>query len=339
MKLTTSYEEFKNSTDELLKEGQSLIQSPITESDLKEAIASLKAWKDKCVRFLQESFGEKFNSLIQDFQRAGHNGFAFDGMRKDLEFRISTYTGEFKDSIGELTYITRLLSLVDPIISPTSYDPTSRQSMTVDQKTHFLMEKLREAAKFNQGFPVGWLYKANGIQFNRPDEWRSIAKKLDLNKYIDLWGGDGDLIAAITIEGIQELENFERKIIASSQATVVHNSIQIEKMTNSVIQQGSNHSVQQVTLSADYIVELKDFLNELKSSIDSLQLSNEQKGELEAEIATIEAQIKSPKPKNVIIKDTLTFIKSILEKATITAISTKLIPIAKELWEKIHSAN
>jgi hypothetical protein len=117
--------------------------------------------------FLQESFGEKFNSLIQDFSTCRDiMALPLTVCEKDLEFRISTYTGEFKDSIGELTYITRLLSLVDPIISPTSYDPTSRQSMTVDQKTHFFngknYGKLQSLIRDSQ---FGWLYKANGIQF------------------------------------------------------------------------------------------------------------------------------------------------------------------------------
>ncbi|MDO8998862.1 MAG: hypothetical protein Q7W45_03780 [Bacteroidota bacterium] len=91
------------------------------------------------------------------------------------------------------------------------------------------------------------------------------------------------------------------------------NIINVQSMNNSVIQQGSSHSSQTVNITSKNINDLKNFISELKGSIDKLQLESVKHSELLSEIATLEAQSNSPRPKVSIIGETLVTIRSILE--------------------------
>ena len=85
----------------------------------------------------------------------------------------------------------------------------------------------------------------------------------------------------------------------------------------------------------DYLPEPKDFLSDskiqrdmntikallksLKSSIHQLELSNEQRAELQADIQTIETQQASPHPKNLIIREGLRSIRDILDHCLVAS--------------------
>ena len=72
-------------------------------------------------------------------------------------------------------------------------------------------------------------------------------------------------------------------------------------------------------------------------SVDELQLKTDVKGELNAEVATVKAQLASPNPKTSILREGLSSIKRILEAATASAIGTLLanqIPVLLALLEK-----
>jgi hypothetical protein len=57
------------------------------------------------------------------------------------------------------------------------------------------------------------------------------------------------------------------------------------------------------------------FLEELKRSVELLGLNPDARLEVEAEVRTVEAQLESPKPKQRILRDTLSSLRSILEQA------------------------
>jgi hypothetical protein len=68
-------------------------------------------------------------------------------------------------------------------------------------------------------------------------------------------------------------------------------------MNNSVIQQGTTNSTQNVTITSDNISDLKSFLNDFKTALEKMQLATETQNELLAELATLDAQANSPKTK------------------------------------------
>ena len=117
----------------------------------------------------------------------------------------------------------------------------------------------------------------------------------------------------ISHQGVVEVEEALTNPNKSTEHFLPVNIINVQTMTNSVIQQGSNQSSQSVDITSKGINDLKSFISELKTSIDKLQLEAEKHSELLSEIATLEAQANSPKPKVSIIGETLVTIRSILE--------------------------
>jgi hypothetical protein len=81
----------------------------------------------------------------------------------------------------------------------------------------------------------------------------------------------------------------------------------------SAIQSGSPGAQQQMTVGDINIESIREFLNELESQTADLELPEAEGQELAAEIATVKAQIDSPKPKKQIIRESLHTIRSILE--------------------------
>lgn len=81
------------------------------------------------------------------------------------------------------------------------------------------------------------------------------------------------------------------------------------------IQQQTSHSIQISKINQFDLDAVKDFLHDLQSQINKLNLKEDLKQEMEAEVKTVEAQISSPKPKHNVIRESLSSIRSILEGA------------------------
>ena len=99
---------------------------------------------------------------------------------------------------------------------------------------------------------------------------------------------------------------------------------------HSQFQQQTKDSIQvksEVSFDFESIIEI---LNEIRKHSKQLNLKSRDEQELESDILTIEAQSKSPKPKNAIVKGCLQSIRSILEGAgggVAAALLTKLAEI------------
>ncbi|AMX01252.1 hypothetical protein A3224_00465 [Microbulbifer thermotolerans] len=95
------------------------------------------------------------------------------------------------------------------------------------------------------------------------------------------------------------------------------------------IQQGNQTAIQvSSTINADSQA-ITEFINELKNNIEQLGLPLDSKAELSSEIATVEAQLQSPKPKTVIVKESLKTIRTVLESASGSAAGQMLIELGK----------
>jgi len=91
------------------------------------------------------------------------------------------------------------------------------------------------------------------------------------------------------------------------------NLIHIENMNNSAIQQGSNYSIQNINFNVDKSSDLKKIINEVEGIKEQLTLDRLVLEELVSEIDTLKSQVKSPKPKNIIVTESLKTIRGILE--------------------------
>lgn len=115
--------------------------------------------------------------------------------------------------------------------------------------------------------------------------------------------------------------NEEKKIAHQTSYQVTNN---IGSMHNSQLQQDSAGSTQTLKIS-ESSGDLKKFVEELKNSVESLKLQQDQTQELQEAIATLEIQTNSSKPKNVIINESLHTVRNILEGTTGSIIASGLI--------------
>lgn len=138
-----------------------------------------------------------------------------------------------------------------------------------------------------------------------------IAQYLINEGLLDARGLGGGI--GISHNGVLEIEDSLSNPTKSTEHFPPVNIINVQSMNNSVIQQGSNHSTQNVNITSKNVNDLKNFIAELKQSIDKMQLETEKQSELLSEIATLEAQSNSPKPKASIIGEALVSVRAILE--------------------------
>jgi hypothetical protein len=130
------------------------------------------------------------------------------------------------------------------------------------------------------------------------------------------WAGMGGFIE-LTHWGLKEVE---QAISAPEEPTehfppivVAENYLHIGSMTNSQVQQGATTSVQ--VLTTDARDQVRALVHELRVALAALPLDTEQTQEVEADLAAVEAQLASPRPKRPIIHEALTSTRTVLEGA------------------------
>ena len=120
---------------------------------------------------------------------------------------------------------------------------------------------------------------------------------------------------SITHHGVIQVEEALSKPDQSTEYFPPINLIQIGQMIGSQIQQGNYQSTQTGLFSEGDLQVIDDFIQTLKGKLSELKLDSDKQGEAEAEISSIEAQIRSPHPKPAIINECLSSLRSILEGA------------------------
>ena len=105
----------------------------------------------------------------------------------------------------------------------------------------------------------------------------------------------------------------EERETASKMTTNVNNFF--GSVHHSQIQQDSESSPQIMASGGLDLQDLRALLGDIKANIDSVPLSRESKAELRAELATVESQVESPRPKPAIIREGLRSVRHILEGA------------------------
>ena len=97
------------------------------------------------------------------------------------------------------------------------------------------------------------------------------------------------------------------------------------------VQQGSTQPIQvSASLTVD-MAALASVVPKIRQALESLELSDDVRNEAEAEVATLESQIKSPKPKASIIREGLESLRRILEGAGGGAAGQLLVEVGKIL--------
>lgn len=98
----------------------------------------------------------------------------------------------------------------------------------------------------------------------------------------------------------------------------------IGNMHNSQLQQHSSSSPQSISVVMD-IQALRELITELRSAALNLSLRPTEREEFAAELSTLESQAGSPKPKRVLISESLKSARTILEGAAGNILATDLV--------------
>lgn len=142
-------------------------------------------------------------------------------------------------------------------------------------------------------------------------------------------------IISITHQGVIEVENALTHPEEPTEYFPPVNIININHMENSQIQQSSSYSTQTQSIETNNINDLLGFIEILKTKLPELELRAEDKSEIEADIATLHAQLDSARPKENILKESLSSIQRILEGATGAVVAHQLIPLIPPLLSAI----
>lgn len=106
----------------------------------------------------------------------------------------------------------------------------------------------------------------------------------------------------------------------------VVNILNIQSMVGSQIQQGTHHSTQKISIDHNQLDTVREFVTQLEARIPEMELDCDSRAEADAEIATINAQLRSSRPKPGILSESLKSIRTILEGVASSVVASDLLP-------------
>lgn len=118
---------------------------------------------------------------------------------------------------------------------------------------------------------------------------------------------------------------FEKSKLLETENFVGANNINIQTMSNSVIQQGNINSNQTVKINELDLNEIKRYIQYIENNLPQLQLNSEIIAEVLSEISTLKSQCESPKPKSIILQEGLKSLRNIFENVASSEIGKFLI--------------
>tara|TARA_R110002049_G_scaffold145662_3_gene308125 strand:+ start:32 stop:946 length:915 start_codon:yes stop_codon:yes gene_type:complete len=212
MKLEKDWELFKKDIEDYVLNIQNLIldySKSKTQSEYDELDTKLKELKNQIVEYLQNAFNDPNNSYAHSLKYSNSNNFSF-GNRKPhitelIKKRISNGTELWKN----LEYYLRILEISDAVIKPNEINLEERKNFDTDEKLELILEKLNQL--YDDSYhSVSMILEGNGIELERYNEERELAKFLEDNDYIRCVH-TRTVTAQITLNGRRYIENKRKK--------------------------------------------------------------------------------------------------------------------------------
>ena len=113
---------------------------------------------------------------------------------------------------------------------------------------------------------------------------------------------------------------------STSQTINIHGNV-----SGSTFQHGDHN-----TATVNYQTDVRQVVDEIKSLMNAAKLTADAKDELRAEVETVEAQVKSPRPKHTIIRESLLSPRHIFEHAFGAAMAHAYFPLLLAFLERHH---
>lgn len=169
---------------------------------------------------------------------------------------------------------------------------------------------------------INYLTLGEGIGFTS-DDANKVSDYLDAEGLIKYVAGG---FVSITHKGVIEIENAIAQPESQTKYFPPVNLIVVGDVINSNIQQGNNNTVQTNNyFSPEKEAAIFELLGEIRNNISKLGLKEDKYKETEVEVKTIEIQLTSPKPKQIIIREFFNSLKSIFEEVAESAIVNLLL--------------
>jgi hypothetical protein len=191
---------------------------------------------------------------------------------------------------------------------------------TQRRRFQFLL-KLYELSNVDELFSIDAFELGGQLGFPKNE----ISRIDDYLRGENLITGIASTLIAITHQGIVEIERALTKPDEPTTYFPPVNIIQVAQMIDSQIQQGTSQSSQVLNYSSNDIEAITKFIADLKGQLPELKLDADTQAEVEADVETIETQVKSPRPKHVIIREGLLSLRRILEGAAGSVIAALLV--------------
>lgn len=223
------------------------------------------------------------------------------------------------------------------IMSTTAHAPRIEggPAMSITEKGRHrfeYMQLLYEATNGATTADVNMWELGDRLGWDRPeiDDTVHYLEAEGLLTFVLLGGG-----IAITHYGVREVE----QALTSPEAPTEHfppvfNIINVQSMQSSQIQQGTSASSQHLILTdPDQKAEIAGYVAELRGILDQLQLDQDDRLEIDAELGTVDSQLGSPRSKAGLIRASLARIGALL--ATVTVATGNVVHLA-EYIDKLH---
>ena len=138
-------------------------------------------------------------------------------------------------------------------------------------------------------------------------------------------------IIGITHYGIREVEEAKSIPDQPTYHFPAVNVINIGSMVNSAIQQASPDATQALQAGDTRTDGILEVVDQVKGVLDRLGLRPAERTDLEAEIGTVQFQMKSSRPKVPILRESLASMRSILEGASGGALAAGLVKMIAKI--------
>ena len=210
-----------------------------------------------------------------------------------------------KDTKEAKEFCQRVLNFLDGLLAL-----SSNNTKEVQQKRFQFLKELYDITDTDESVYVNPMELGAGLGFSSSE----VERICDFLKSEELIGFDIRDFVSIKHKGIVEIEEaLSKPNEATPHFAPINYIIQVEQMIGSQIQQGSSQTSQVLTYNNNDIEAMRKFIADLKNQLPELKLNTEAQAEVEADLITLESQVKSPRPKSTVIKECLLSIRTILE--------------------------
>lgn len=129
------------------------------------------------------------------------------------------------------------------------------------------------------------------------------------------------------------LQNYDIGFLDPSEPELpptMSNNINIGNMSGGAIQQGTSHSA--LNQSNFNLSEAQQVLEAFRIAFEKENLTVDQRGNIEADVATLKAQLSKPARSEAMIKETVHTLRNVVEGITAGALTPPAITAATALW-------